>query len=535
MPDTPDLPAIPYRPTIPVILRRAAELFGADDFIVLPDRRITFAQVEAASRRLAKQLLAAGAGKGTRIGIALPTGVEWAAAFLAVTRIGAIAMPYSTVYRPAELRTALRAGDVSILVSAPTILGKDHEAFLEEAIPGLAGASPGALRVPELPHLRSVRLVGDSRRPWAEPFDLRPDGAADVIDGFDDDFLGAVEKQVCPGDELVVVFTSGTSAEPKAVVHTQGAALRKTSPVADAALNAIFGGRVLCLMPFFWVGGMQEVLAALHTGAAVITLERLEAGAALELGRREKATSLMGNPQNLRSLLAGVDITTMVPTLRSVPRRPWEGPPSSQGVPALPIGMTETFGAWSSVPGIECRVVDPETGSLLPEGSTGEFQLRGYGLMRGLYKHEREETFTRDGFFATGDLGYTENGYYYFVARSKEMIKVKGANVAPAEVESVLNACPEVRMSFVIGLPHAEHGEQVVAGVVPEAGQVVDVEELRARCRRLLSSYKVPGRIEVLAEDEVPILASSKPDRRAIGRLLAERESVLIVPGPAVP
>ena len=144
-------------------------MFGDDDYIVLPDRRISFRNLEAASRRLAKELLAAGVTKGTRVGIHLVTGPEWAVAFLAVTRIGAVAMPFSTIYRPAELRVAMRIGDVSVLLSSTTMIGKDHEIFLEDAVPGLATAPPGPLRVAEVPYLRSIWLLGGSDRHWAHP------------------------------------------------------------------------------------------------------------------------------------------------------------------------------------------------------------------------------------------------------------------------------------------------------------------------------------------------------------------------------
>ncbi len=517
------VPEVPYRATMPEVVRRASALYGDADFIVMVDRRISFRQAEAASRRLAKRLLAAGVTKGTRIGIHLATGPEWAVAFIAVTRIGALAMPFSTIYRPAELRIAMRVGDVSVLLSSPTMIGKDNVAVLEEAVPGLATSSPGRIRTTELPYLRAIWLLSDSSRPWAESFDVSPAGADDAVDGFDDALLDAVEAEVTPADPITVVFTSGTTADPKAVVHSQGAVLRKTAPVANAALHAIFGGRVLTLMPFFWIGGMQEVLAALQSGAAILALERLEATAALELGVREEATSVMGNPQALRALFGGVDIEHAIPTLRSLPVRPWEGGPSSKGDMTIGIGMTETFGPWTVVDGVECRVVDPDTGAVLGESETGELQVRGYALAQGLYKREREEVFTADGFYATGDLGYVEDGLVYFTARLKDMIKTKGANVAPAEVEVVLNASPEVRISFVVGLPHDGIGEEVVAGVVAEDGCTVDVDALLAECRRVLSPYKVPTMIEVLRQDEIPLLPTSKPDRRAVTAQLADR------------
>jgi acyl-CoA synthetase (AMP-forming)/AMP-acid ligase II len=518
------VPELPYQPTMATVLRRAASEYGDDDYVVMPERRLSFRQAEAASRRLAKRLLAAGVTKGTKIGIHLATGPEWAIVFAAITRIGGLAMPFSTIYRPAELRTAMRIGDVSMLIASPTMLGKDHEAFLEDAVPGLAKAGSRRLQVVELPYLRSIWLLGSSRRKWAEnvALDLQPGGEG-AVDGVDDALLEAVEAQVTPADPITVVFTSGTSAEPKAVVHTQGAVLRKTSPTADAALNAIFPGRVLTLMPFFWVGGMQEVLAALQSGAALLTLERLDVEEGLRLGRREGATSVMGNPQALRALLGRVDIAAAIPTIRPLPARPWEGGTSARGDVAVGLGMTETFGPWAGVDGFECRVVDPETGDTVGEGEVGEFQIRGYGLMHSLYKREREEVFLSDGYYATGDLGYVEKGFVYFTSRLKDMIKTRGANVAPAEVEAVLDARPEVKISFVVGLPHPDYGEEVAAAVVPQGDIPVDVASLLGDCRRLLSPYKVPTMIEILPPDEIPYLSSSKPDRQAVKQILAAR------------
>ncbi len=524
------VPELPYLPSMPTVIRRAAELFGEDDFIVMPDRRISFKDVEAASRHLAKQLLAAGVGKGTRVGMHLPTGPEWAIAWLAITRVGAVAMPFSTLYRPAELQAALRVGDVSLLLAQTSMLGKDQVAYLEEAVPGLASATADRLRVPQLPYLRSIWLLGDADRAWAGSFSCSGEGANDVIDGFDDALLEAVEAQVTPGDDLLVVFTSGTSADPKAVVHTQGAVLRKTARQADAGLDSIFPGRVLSVMPFFWVGGIQMVAGALQSGATVLTLERIEPAAAIELARLERATSVMGNPAVLRSVLgaSAVGERVSVPALSSLqplPKRPWEGSRSSTGEQPVGLGMTETMGPWAAVNGFDWLVVDPESGKELPDGEQGEFYVRGYALMRGLYKCEREETFTADGYFPTGDLGYTEKGWVYFKGRRTEMIKTKGANVAPAEVEAALNSFSGVKVSFVMALPHEAYGEEVAAAVVPVQGQVVDVSELLQHTRGVLSSYKVPTLVELISDGDISWLPSGKPNKRALVGLLVQRRA----------
>jgi acyl-CoA synthetase (AMP-forming)/AMP-acid ligase II len=261
----------------------------------------------------------------------------------------------------------------------------------------------------------------------------------------------------------------------------------------------------------------------------VLTLERLEASAAVELAVRESATSLNGNFTTLQSLFGSTDGSNLgLASLRQLPRRPWEGEPSTTGEPPTALGMTETMGAWAGIEGFDVRVVDPDSGEDVVEGEDGEYLVRGYSLMESLYKHEREDVFTPDGYYHTGDHGYLENGLVYFRGRLTDMIKTKGANVAPAEVEVLLNSFPEVRVSFVVGLPHDVFGQEVAAAIVPEEGHVVDVDDVVGRARKLISPYKVPTVVAIFAEEDIPFLSSSKADKRGITAMLArEREARL--------
>jgi acyl-CoA synthetase (AMP-forming)/AMP-acid ligase II len=278
---------------------------------------------------------------------------------------------------------------------------------------------------------------------------------------------------------------------------------------------------VLSITPLFWVGGVQQVVGALQSGAAILMLERIQAEAALTLAKREGATSLSGNFQRLRSLFGSADgSTTGIDTLRPQPKRPWDGPLSSKGEPPTPFGMTETLGPWSGIEEFDVRVVDPETGQAVPPGEVGEYWVRGYGLMAGLYKREREETFTPDSYYRTGDLGYFEQGQVYFRSRLNDMIKTKAANVAPPEVETVLTSFPDVRVAIVVGIPHEEYGQEVACAVVPEGGHEIRIEDLQARLRERISPYKVPTVVKVVSEQELPYLSSSKLDSREVAAML---------------
>jgi acyl-CoA synthetase (AMP-forming)/AMP-acid ligase II len=545
------LPDLDYAPTIPAVVRRAATIFGDNDFIVMPDRRMSYAEAEVASRRVGKQLLAAGVGKGTRIGFMFPYGTDWIVAWLAIARVGAIGMPFSTSYKPPELRKALRFGDVDTLVVPSTMLGQDHLAYVEDAVPGLAEAGPEPLRIPALPFLRHVRVSGPSDRLWAKalPLDFRlgdgihaGDGARtdDDSDGISDEFFEAVEAEVTPSDLMMTIFTSGTTSEPKGVVHTHGNFLRHGANLARFA-GLTSESRRLCAMPFFWIGGVGLALnVALSVGSAILCVEKFEPDAVLDLMEAEGATELAVWPQLGQRMQRYI-----VDTGRDVSKIPaFAAPPTiDYGLRHNSLGMTETMGPHSAagpeaervlpeemrgsfgllVPCVEHRIADPETNATLGEGDVGEVCVRGYSLMNGLYKWERHETFDEDGWYHTGDKGLIRDGYLYFLGRLSEMIKTSGSNVAPREVELLLESFPEVGLAVVVGLPDAQRGEVVAAALVPTAGAGIDPTETLRRAGDELSNYKVPRRVLVLGEGEMPYLANGKPDRLTVRMLLADR------------
>jgi acyl-CoA synthetase (AMP-forming)/AMP-acid ligase II len=515
--------------TIPALLADAVAAFPDAEYVVSLDERVTFAEVDRASRAVARSLVAAGIGKGNRVGAQFSYGADWVVTWLAVSRIGAVHVPLSTAYKPAELRKVARHADLALLLSPGTLFGADRRDHLEDAFPSLAGQTAGRLRLGEAPFLRGIWVTGGDGRAWATPLDLR--GGEGAPHDVDDELLDLMASEVTPADTALTIYTSGTTAEPKGVVHTHGALTGKAwSMVETKGYRA--GDRIFCGMPFFWVGGLvQGVLPGLAIGATLLCLERPEAGPALELMEREQATQLIGWPGVTGPILAD-------PTART------------RGIPAMAkaggkkagLGMTETLAGYSSssglddadvppdqrgasmgrvIPGMEVRIVDPETGEEVGDDVSGAILVRGWCLMQGIHKHEREETFTPDGWYDTGDKGYLLDGILFFEGRYKEMIKTSGNNVAPPEVEAVLQSFPEVAEAHVLGVPDAQRGELVAAAVVPAPGRVVDVEELRERARAELSNYKVPRRIVVVERGELPSLANGKPDRLAIRALLA--------------
>ena len=343
-----------------------------------------------------------------------------------------------------------------------------------------------------------------------------------------------------------MIYTSGATADPKAVVHTHGAQIRHAWSLAQ-----LYGFtedvRTFTTMPFFWVGGLTVcLLSHLHVGAAVITVEKMDPPAMVELIERERATRLVGWTLLDRitgdPALADRDLSWLVeleasgsapdPGLRhnslgmSETCGPHTAAPSAEKEVDLPERLRGSFGP--PVPGVQHKVVDPENPSVrLPDGIEGDLLVRGYSLMDGLYKKERSETFDEDGWYWTGDKGFFRDSYLFFTGRSTEMIKTGGANVAPREVELAIESLPGVQVAFVVGLPDAKRGQLVGCLVCPEPDAEIDPPQLTGQLRNLLSTYKIPrGQGRALRGGAVAALGEDQQAPRvvdlAFGRLLEE-------------
>jgi acyl-CoA synthetase (AMP-forming)/AMP-acid ligase II len=523
--------------TVGAWIRRLAERFGERELLVQDARRLRYGEAEQASARLALGLLERGVGKGARVGILLPNGPDWVVAWLAATRIGAVAVPINTFFQARELGFVLRHADVELLLAADRFLSHDYLARLEQIAPALGAGARAPLRLRELPFLRRVAVFGEGARRWSEP------AAALLSAPRDDEALRAVEAQVSPADPLVILYSSGSTADPKGAVHAHGAVIRHAH-----ALGRVRGvkesDRVWSPMPFFWVGGLVfALLGNLQTGACTLCEEVFEPERTLRFLERERATIAIGWPHFGKALaehpsrrerdlsaLRGGNVPDLLPD---------EVCPADPELRANALGMTETCGphTWGgqgrlpedlrgsfgcALPGIEHKVVDPATGAALPAGQAGEICVRGYSLMLGLHKLERAQTFDPDGFYHTGDGGYFDaRGVLYFQGRLGELIKSGGANVTPAEVEAALAAQPEIREAYVVGVPDPARGERVAAAVVLAEGARLDARALRARLRGELAAYKVPQLVHFAAPGTLPFTDSGKIDKRRLRALLA--------------
>jgi acyl-CoA synthetase (AMP-forming)/AMP-acid ligase II len=525
--------------TIPAMLARLSETRGTHEAIVMAAGSVTYAELDARSARLARALLTIGAGKGARIALLAPDGVFWATAFLAALRIGGLITCVSTLCTPRELAHILRNSDTQIILSARRFLSHDYAATLEAAFPAIADCQPEGIWLEDAPFLRSVWLDDAEGVPWACSNDELSSRADTVTPAL----LAAAEAQVAPSDEAVIVYTSGSTSQPKAVVHNQRTITRHPPELARLFLIKP-EDRMLPMLPAFWLGGMAMFFQVLSQGATLVYPASPDLEVLVDTIKRFRVNRLNGWGDGLARLrkLAperGIDIDTIVGLGHFRDSGGALIPPEYQ---SGMLGMSETFASHSAEPldhrmpddkpwacgrpvgGCERRVVDPETGVEVPAGEIGELQLRGGALMSGMYKRLRSEVFTADGFYPTGDLVRIDpDDCLYFIARRNDMIKTRAANVSRLEVEVSLKELPEVETAVVTGLPDEEFGQVVAAAVVPTAGASPSEDSLREALREALSSYKVPRRIVFISESEIPRTATGKLKLHELGALIADR------------
>jgi acyl-CoA synthetase (AMP-forming)/AMP-acid ligase II len=531
-----------FTPTVPAMLAEAVRRFGPRPLIALGDRRLGYADAEQASARLAKGLLARGVAKGARVALLFPNGPDFLVAWLAASRIGAVVVPLNTFYKPRELGYVLRHADAHLLLCSARLLGNDYLERLEAFAPSLARQGAGPLFAPELPQLRAVHVWGErGGRAFARPA-AELEAAGDAA-GLDAAFLAAVEREVVPADPAVIIYSSGSTADPKGAVHSHGTLVRHAFQL-NQFRDLRCDDRIYSPMPFFWVGGfVYSLLGGMLAGACLLCEESFEPGATLAMLERERATLALGWPHYSKALaehpsFRSRDLSSMrAGNLYAV--LPASQRPRDPELRSNSLGMTETCGPHTidrtdvdlperlrgsfgrAVPGVEHRIVDPATGAVLPAGASGEICVRGYSVMQGLHKQEREETFDRDGFYHTGDGGrFDAEGHLFFEARLGDLIKTAGANVAPREVEVLLESMPEVTLAYVVGLPDPSRGQNVAAALVLDPGARLDAETCRERLRKDLSAYKIPRHVFFVAKSELPFTDSGKVDKRKLVSVL---------------
>lgn len=528
--------------TMPALWQRQVEARGDALLTVCDDERLTYAEVDVRSRRLAKGLIAAGAGKGAHVALLFANSPDFIVSMLAAARIGAVTVPLSTLSTPDELGWLLRHSDAALLLAARRFRSQDFGEALPRAVGSLDFAAPPPLRSPAAPWLRRICFAG------APPRGAHPDWSIASLEilgeTIDDSLLAAAEERVSPGDRFVIIHTSGSTGNPKGVVHSHGTLIRHLTNV-NQVRTLTESDILFATSPWFWVAGFAfGLLGTLVAGSRIVCSNAVEPARVLDFVERERPTMSNGYaPAMLRYArdpsFASRDFSSMRRG-NLHPIMPPDVRPADMDLRHNIYGMTEVGGALTMsadetdqpehrrgslgrlLPGFEARIIDPDSLVEMPGGEMGELWLRGPLMMEGYYGKPRSEVFEVDGWWRSGDLCRIDaDGFFYIEGRRGDMIKTAGANVAPREVEALLRNLTGAAHCIVLGLPDRERGEIVVAVVVGD--EEADEAALIAAAAEKLSRYKVPRRIVWLAESELPMLSSGKIDMAALKTLLLTR------------
>jgi fatty-acyl-CoA synthase len=527
----------PYSRTLFELLCEQAERFPERPAVICGDQMVTYAVLANGAGRIAAALRSHGIGRGERVGILVNNRPEWLEAAFGAAALGAVAVPFSTWSKPDELAFLLADSEVVALIAVERFAGQDFAAAL-------------ALLVPQCPLLRLVvMLAGELQPGWIGYDEFRASASP----------LGplAPGEGASAADDALVLYTSGSSARPKAVRLQHFAVIENGFNIGER-MRLAPDERVLLAPPLFWAYGACNALPATLThGAALVLQPRFDPGEWIDLVERNRVAAVytlpsitgavLRHPEFRRDRLASLRTGLMIGSSEEVRI-------AAEELGAADIcniyGATEIYGNscvtpcdWPldrrmagqgpPLPGVRLRIVDPETGGVLPPGATGTLEVAGHVTpgYSGISAAGNATAFTTpdltgNRYFRTGDLGFLDDeGCFHFVARGADIIKRAGINVSPSEIESLLLAHPAVAQAAVVGTAAGELGEAIVAFVVPRPGAAVTADALQAHCRSLASSYKVPDHIELRAA--LPVTETGKLFRRAL------KEDAVRLPGLA--
>src|SRR5881409_1685422 len=482
-------------------LRRTAARFGDREALVVEHKRYraTYGELVERCELVARGLMARGVDKGDRVGIWAPNRFEWVLVQYATSAIGAILVNINPAYRTSELEYALNQSGTSFLILAAGFRQADYRAMLAE----VKGRCPA---------LREALVLEDG---WDA---LKRDSSKVKADE-----LHELESTLQFDDPINIQYTSGTTGFPKGATLTHHNILNNGFFISET-LNYSEQDRVCIPVPFYHCFGMVlgNLACTTHGAAMVIPAEAYDPVLTMQTVQQERCTSLYGVPtmfigelehprfkdfdfSSLRTgIMAGspcpVEVMKKVQTVMPIPEM------------TIAYGMTETSPVSTQCttddplerrvstvgrvhPHVEIKIVDPESGAVLPRGTPGELCSRGYIVMRGYWNNQEATSQAIDParWMHTGDLAtMDEDGYVNIVGRIKDMIIRGGENIYPREVEEFLYSHPDIADVQVIGVPSEKYGEEVMAWVRLRDGAVCNEADLSEFCRGQIASYKIP-------------------------------------------
>jgi long-chain acyl-CoA synthetase len=509
-----------------ILLEDSARHYPDRDALVLGDLRLTYAQVNGMANQVANLLVELGVEPGDKVALTCPNLPFFPVVYYGILKAGGVVVPMNVLNKGREVAYYLDDSGAKVYFcfeGTPELpMGQEGYAGVQHAegdptfiimTADLAAASP----------IEGVRTLAEALKDQSPVFESR---------------------LASESDTAVILYTSGTTGHPK------GAELTHSNLVLNAlTCNRLFGSKPgtdthLVTLPLFHsFGSTVQMNAGFSMGATLVLLPRFDAEAAIRLLQSEEVTFFAGVPTMWWGLLGAldgnVDVEKIARNLRvgvsggaSLPVEIIKETKARLGVTILEgYGLSETSPVATfsdpdreprpgsiGVPiwGVECKLIDDDWNTVEGADAIGEIAIRGHLIMKGyLNRPEATAEVMRDGWFRTGDLARRDqDGYYYIVDRSKDMIIRGGYNVYPREVEEVLMTHPDVSLAAVVGVPHESHGEEIKAFVILNPGATVTEDELVAWGKEQMASYKYPRIVQFV--ESLPMTATGKILKREL-------------------
>lgn len=482
---------------------------------------------------IARGMMSLGVKKGDHVAIWATNTPEWILTLFAAAKIGAVLVTVNTNFKIFELEYLLRQSDTKLLVMIGGFKNNDYVATVNELLPELKTTS-GEIESEHLPFLKRVVFAGKETPEGMLNFeDLKILGGDFPVEIYEEN-----KKTLNTLDVVNMQYTSGTTGFPKGVMLTHYNILNNGKTIGDG-MKFTKNDKLCITVPFFHCFGLVlAMMACITHGTTMVPVERYSPVPVMNAISVEKCTAVHGVPTMFIAMLEHAQFNNF--DFSSLRTGIMAGSPCPIEVMkkvidkmnmreiVIVFGQTEASPGCTmtttsdsidkrvntvgrAFPGVECKIIDPESGEELPINTPGEFCARGYNIMKGYYKmpEATAQAIDKDGWLHTGDLcTVDEDGYYKVVGRIKDMIIRGGENIYPKEIEECLYTCDKVSDVQVIGVPSEAYGEEVMACVILKEGEEMTEEEVKEFVGARMAKHKVPRYVRFV--DSFPTNAAGK-------------------------
>ncbi len=494
---------------------------------------LTWRQLDELTDKIAKGWLKLGIGKGDHVAIWATNVPEWLLTLFSTAKIGAVLVTVNTNYKIFEAEFLLRQSDAKAVVLIDGFKDSNYTNIINELCPNLKFSSNGSPDSERLPMLKSVIFAGENTPQGMLNFAALEKLGEDI----EDSQLQAIKDSLDIYDVINMQYTSGTTGFPKGVMLTHHNIVNNGLTIGQGMR---FSGKdkLLICVPFFHCFGLVlAVMACITNQAAIVPVEYYQPKVVMKALHNKQCTALHGVPTMFIGLLQMPDFSDYKLNLRTgiMAGSPCPIEVMRQVIDKMSMreitivyGLTEASPGCTmtttqdsieqrvntvgrAFPGVDTKIIDPESGKILGFDQPGEFCARGYNIMKGYYKmpEATAQAIDKEGWLHTGDLATVDkDGYYKIVGRIKDMIIRGGENIYPKEIEEFLYTHPKIKDVQVVGVPSKKYGEEILACIILKEGEALSEEEVKEFVRGSIARHKIPS--YVLFMDSFPTTASGK-------------------------